>query len=56
MSGIIHKVKDAVTGHHEKDSSQQQHSSTSSKPTADNGPHDSKLMNKLDPRINSERG
>ncbi|KAL4892129.1 hypothetical protein BDV59DRAFT_180908 [Aspergillus ambiguus] len=39
MSGVINKVKDAVTGHH------------GSGETANHGPHHSKLANKLDPRV-----
>jgi hypothetical protein len=45
MSNIMHKVKDAVTGHHDKPS----HSTNA-------GPHDSNLANKADPRVDSDRG
>jgi hypothetical protein len=45
MSNIMHKVKDAVTGHHDKSS----HSTNA-------GPHDSNVANKADPRVDSDRG
>lgn len=43
MSGVIHKVKDSLTGHHESHGTNQ-------------GPHSSKLANKLDPRVDSDHG
>ncbi|PLN80194.1 hypothetical protein BDW42DRAFT_115654 [Aspergillus taichungensis] len=43
MSGVIHKVKDSLTGHHEPHGT-------------NHGPHSSKLANKLDPRVDSDRG
>lgn len=45
MSNIVHKVKEAVTGHHDKPS----HSTNA-------GPHDSNVANKADPRVDSDRG
>ncbi|EED20992.1 cell surface protein, putative [Talaromyces stipitatus ATCC 10500] len=44
MSNIVHKVKDAVTNHHDKPS----HSTNA-------GPHDSNVANKVDPRVDSDR-
>lgn len=41
MSGVINKVKDAVSGHH------------GSGETTTHGPHSSKIANKLDPRVDS---
>lgn len=41
--GLIKKAEEALSG---KDSSQ----------SANNGPHDSSLLNKLDPRVDSDRG
>jgi hypothetical protein len=45
MSNIIHKVKDAVTGHKDK----------SEAPEGSHGPHDSKVGNAADPRVDSDR-
>jgi len=45
MSNIIHKVKDAVTGHH----------NTSSAPEGTHGTHNSRVANTADPRIDSDR-
>lgn len=46
MTSILHKVKDAVTSDkHQKPS----HSTNA-------GPHDSNIANKLDPRVDSDRG
>lgn len=42
MSGVIHKVKDSLTGHHESHGT-------------NHGPHSSKPANKLDPRVDSDR-
>ena len=47
MSGLMHKVKDAMTGHHS------QSSNTSS---SNAGPHSSNIANKVDPRVDSDRG
>lgn len=44
MSNMMHKVKEALSGHH-GDSHK-----------TDHGPHDSKAANKLDPRVDSDRG
>ena len=63
MSGILNKVKDAVTGHH-TDSTTDTPGSTTHRGTdgpigsgtsTGHGPHDSSLGNKVDPRVdNSE--
>ncbi|KAI1128825.1 hypothetical protein F5Y10DRAFT_291610 [Nemania abortiva] len=45
MSNIVHKVKDAVTGHH----------TTSSAPEGTHGTHNSRVANAADPRIDSDR-
>ncbi|KAL7622790.1 hypothetical protein AAE478_006469 [Parahypoxylon ruwenzoriense] len=49
MSGVIHKVKDAVTGNH--------HSSTTSHgaPEGTHGPHSNRVANTADPRVDSDR-
>ncbi|KAE8354408.1 hypothetical protein BDV28DRAFT_131067 [Aspergillus coremiiformis] len=44
MSGMIHKVKEAITGH-----------PTNSNTSTNHGPHDSNVANKLDPRVDSDR-
>ncbi|KAI0838777.1 hypothetical protein F5Y06DRAFT_44040 [Hypoxylon sp. FL0890] len=49
MSGIVNKVKDAVTGHH---SSSTTHSSA---PEGTHGPHGSRVTNAADPRVDSDR-
>lgn len=46
MSSIINKVKEAVT--HDKHE-QPSHSTNA-------GPHDSNMANKVDPRVDSDRG
>lgn len=59
MSNIIHKVKDAVTHHGDKDNKHT--SSTGDANTYDSsrssnyGPHDSNIGNTADPRIDSDR-
>lgn len=64
MSGIIHKVKDALTGGHDTahDSTTHNTSSTHRAGTAGTtgihdtaGPHRSDVGNKLDPRVDSDR-
>jgi hypothetical protein len=45
---MMHKVKEALSGHHHGDSKQ-----TS---TTDTGPHESEAANKADPRVDSDRG
>lgn len=46
MSNILHKVKDAVThDHHDKPSQ-----------STNEGPHNSNVANKMDPRVDSDRG
>ncbi|KAI0813369.1 hypothetical protein GGR55DRAFT_677013 [Xylaria sp. FL0064] len=45
MSGIVNKVKEAVSGHH----------STSSAPEGTHGTHNSRVANAADPRIDSDR-
>ncbi|KAH8703066.1 hypothetical protein BGW36DRAFT_82343 [Talaromyces proteolyticus] len=45
MSNFIHKVKDAITHDHHDEPSR----------SSNAGPHDSKLANKLDPRVDSDR-
>jgi len=45
MSGLINKVKDAVSGHHD----------TSSAPEGTHGTHNSRVANAADPRIDSDR-
>ncbi|KAF2965344.1 hypothetical protein GQX73_g8226 [Xylaria multiplex] len=47
MSGIVNKVKDAVSGHH--------HDKTSSAPEGTYGTHNSRVANAADPRIDSDR-
>ncbi|KAI1428636.1 hypothetical protein F5Y12DRAFT_710933 [Xylaria sp. FL1777] len=44
MSNIVHKVKEAVSGHH-----------TSSAPEGTHGSHNSRIANAADPRIDSDR-
>ncbi|RAO66562.1 uncharacterized protein BHQ10_002574 [Talaromyces amestolkiae] len=44
MSNIVHKVKEAVTHHHDKPST-----------STNAGPHDSNIANKADPRVDSDR-
>jgi hypothetical protein len=44
MSNIVHKVKEAVTHHHDKPSN-----------ASNAGPHDSNVANKADPRVDSDR-
>lgn len=46
MSNFVKKAEDALTG-------KNHHSSARS---ANHGPHDSNLANKLDPRVDSDRG
>jgi hypothetical protein len=41
---MMHKVKEALTGHHDDSG------------TTNHGPHDSKAANKVDPRVDSDRG
>lgn len=60
MSNIVNKVKDAITGGH-KDHHHDTTTGTSSTNTNPNygsttntGPHDSKIANKLDPRVDSD--
>ncbi|KAF7589926.1 hypothetical protein BBP40_003506 [Aspergillus hancockii] len=57
MSGVIHKVKEAVTGHHSSANTTHSntHANTSTNTSTNHGPHDSKIANKLDPRIDSDR-
>lgn len=43
--GLIKKAEEAITGH-----------PTSTNTSANNGPHNSSLANKLDPRVDSDRG
>lgn len=45
MSGIVNKVKEAVSGHH----------NTSSAPEGTHGSHNSRVANAADPRIDSDR-
>ncbi|KAI1350992.1 hypothetical protein F5Y01DRAFT_284331 [Xylaria sp. FL0043] len=47
MSGIVNKVKEAVSGHHS--------TSTSSAPEGTHGTHNSRVANAADPRIDSDR-
>jgi len=60
MSNIVHKVKDALTGHKEHDTTTGTSNTTTnpnyySSGSTNAGPHDSSLGNKLDPRIDSDR-
>ncbi|EAL89059.1 protein dprB [Aspergillus fumigatus Af293] len=62
MSGLMHKVKDAVTGHHHDSTHTSNttgthhgtHQTTADTTTTNHGPHHSKLANKLDPRVDSD--
>jgi fatty-acid desaturase len=63
MSGLMHKVKDAVTGHHHDSTHTSNttgthgtHHTTADTTTTNHGPHHSKLANKLDPRVDGDRG
>lgn len=64
MSGLMHKVKDAVTGHHHDSTHTSNttgthhgtHQTTADTTTTNHGPHHSKLANKLDPRVDSDGG
>lgn len=64
MSGLMHKVKDAVTGDHHNSTHTSNttgthhstHHTTTNSTTTNHGPHHSKLANKLDPRVNSAHG
>ena len=42
--GLMRKAEEALTGHHESSRS------------TNHGPHDSNVMNKVDPRVDSDRG
>lgn len=62
MSGMLHKVKEAVTGHHDSTSDTTHSNTTNNANYAENpkssnhGPHGSAIANKLDPRVDSDRG
>jgi hypothetical protein len=64
MSGLVHKVKDAISGHHNDSTHTSDttgthhgtHHTTTDTTTTNHGPHSSKLANKLDPRVDSDRG
>jgi len=60
MSNIIHKVKDAVTHHGDKDNKHTSSTGTDantydSSRSSNHGPHDSNVANTADPRIDSDR-
>jgi len=61
MSGIIHKVKDAVTHHGDHSKSTDHHQTGTDTNTYDStqssnrGPHDSNVANTADPRVDSDR-
>ncbi|KAJ1707806.1 period circadian protein [Aspergillus flavus] len=61
MSGMLHKVKEAVTGHHDSTSDTTHSNTTNNANYAENpkssnhGPHGSAIANKLDPRVDSDR-
>ncbi|KAF3934409.1 hypothetical protein ABW19_dt0203284 [Dactylella cylindrospora] len=62
MSNLINKVKDAVTGHKDRDTTGTQSTTSSSNPnyydesgSTNAGPHDTNVANKLDPRVDSDR-
>lgn len=56
MSGILHKVKEAVTHHHHHDTSHKGNKAHGENPTASQtqGPHSSNVANKADPRVDSD--
>jgi hypothetical protein len=62
MSNIVNKVKDALTGHKDHDTTTGTTNTSSSNPnyygsesTNTSGPHSSNAANKLDPRVDSDR-
>ncbi|KAI9044555.1 uncharacterized protein KD926_000466 [Aspergillus affinis] len=56
MSGILHKVKEAVTHHHHHDTSHKSDKAHAQNPTTTQtqGPHSSNAANKADPRVDSD--
>jgi len=60
MSNIVNKVKDAITGHKDHDTTTGTHTNTTgSDPnyysSGNTGPHSTNVANKLDPRVDSDR-
>jgi hypothetical protein len=43
--GLVRKAEDALTGHHQESGRSTNH-----------GPHESNILNKLDPRVDSDKG
>ena len=51
--GLMQKAEEVLKGHH---SSANTSNTSNTSNTADNGPHNSKIANKLDPRVDSDAG
>ncbi|KAF9885515.1 hypothetical protein FE257_012842 [Aspergillus nanangensis] len=57
MTNLINKVKEAIKPSHHGDHSSSSHASTTydSPQSSNHGPHDSNIINKTDPRVDSDR-